>query len=443
MNIAQRLDRLPLTRTHWTIVMVTGIGWLFDSMDVGLITFLMPSIQKEWGLLPTQLGLIGSIGMAGMAVGAAASGMVADRWGRRNVILLTLILFGLFTGLCGLSTGLVMLMTARFFVGAGLGGELPVASTLVSEFSPSKVRGRLVVILESFWAWGWIAAAMVAYLLVPLYGWRVAFFIGAIPALYAAYLRRAIPESPLFLERQGRFEEADSIVTKMEEEAGVVTVEKERGHFNKGSGTTLSDLWSGQHWRSTLTTWVLWVGMNFGYYGFVTWIPTLLVNAKGFIIIKSLKYVLLMSFAQLPGYFSAAWLIEKIGRKAVLIVYLAGTALSAYFFGQSNSVNDILTWGCLLYFFSLGAWGCVYAYTPENYPTGARGTGVGWAAAVGRVGAIAAPYAVGLLYQTYGKDVGYTSVFFLLTLVFAVTALVVWIFGTETMGKTFNELEAH
>lgn len=440
MNIAQRLDRLPLTKTHWMILMATGLGWLFDSMDVGLVAFVMPAIQKEWQLLPTQLGMIGSIGMAGMAIGAATSGMFADKYGRRTVILFTLVLFGLATGFCGLATGLSMLLVARFFVGAGLGGELPIASTLVSEFAPSNVRGRMVVLLESFWAWGWIAAALVAYLLVPTYGWRFAFFIGAIPALYAAFLRRAIPESPRFLERQGRYEEADAIVTRIENEAGLTTEKKEKTSFTGNYRLTLAELWSSQYWRRTLALWVLWLGINFGYYGFVTWIPTLLVTAKGFLIIRSLAFVLIMSFAQLPGYFSAAWLIEKIGRKPVLIIYLTGTAVAAYFFGQSQSVNQIMIWGCLLYFFSLGAWGGVYAYTPENYPTRARGTGSGWAAAVGRLGAIAAPYAVGAIYQAYGKAVGYTSVFIMLTAVFAVTALVILIFGVETLGKSLDEI---
>jgi len=438
MNISQRLDRLPLTKTHWAILMATGIGWLFDSMDVGLIGFVMPALAKEWALQPTQMGLIGSVGMIGMAIGAATSGIFADKWGRRTVILFTLVMFGLFTGLCGLATGLTMMLVARFFVGAGLGGELPIASTLVSEFAPAKVRGRMVVILESFWAWGWIAAALIAYLLVPTYGWRVAFFLGAIPALYAAFLRRAIPESPRFLERQGRNEEADAIVTRLEKEAGITTDKKEFLTNVEKYKLTLAELWSDKYWRRTLTLWVLWLGINFGYYGFVLWIPTLLVTTKKLMIIKSLQYVLIMSFAQLPGYFSAAYLIEKIGRKAVLVIYLAGTALSAYFFGQSDSVNDIMLWGCLLYFFSLGAWGGVYAYTPENYPTRARGTGSGWAAAVGRIGAIAAPYAVGAMYQAYGKSAGYTSVFIMLTAVFAVTAAVVWIFGEETLGKTLD-----
>ncbi|AQS58123.1 MFS transporter [Desulforamulus ferrireducens] len=438
MNIAQRLDRLPVLSSHWYILLATGIGWLFDSMDVGLVSFVMPAIQEDWGLSPTELGLIGSVGMVGMAVGAAFSGMLADKYGRRQVILFTLVLFGLATGLAGLATGLTMMLVARFLVGLGLGGELPVASTLISEIAPRSVRGRFVVLLESFWAWGWILAALVAYLLVPEYGWRTAFFIGALPALLAVFLRKAIPESPRFLVQKGDYQGADAIVSRLEQQAGIKLSEAEKTRsFTIDKGISLGELWSPSLWRRTLTLWILWLGINFGYYGFVMWIPTLLVG-KGFLIIKSLQYVLLMTLAQVPGYFTAAYLIEVIGRKAVLIIYLAGTAVAAYFFGQSETVRDILVMGSLLYFFSLGAWGAVYAYTPENYPTNSRGTGVGWAAAVGRLGAIAAPYLVGLVYQMTGVQSGYTAVFFMLTLVFAVTALAVLLLGTETLGKALD-----
>ncbi|ABO50053.1 major facilitator superfamily MFS_1 [Desulforamulus reducens MI-1] len=436
MNIAQRLDRLPLVPMHWSILIATGVGWLFDSMDVGLISFVMPALQRDWGLSPAQLGLIGSVGMVGMALGAALSGSFADRYGRKKVILFTLVLFGLATGFAGLATGLTTMLLARFLVGLGLGGELPVASTLVSEISPLLVRGRFVVLLESFWAWGWIVAALIAYLLIPEYGWRVAFFIGAVPALAAVFLRQAIPESPRFLIQKGRYEEADAIVSLMEQQAGMeISKENKTKTQAKENGGTFSDLWSVQLRRRTLTLWILWLGINFGYYGFVMWIPTLLVG-KGFIIIKSLQYVLLMTLAQIPGYFTAAYLIEVVGRKVVLTIFLAGTAISAYFFGQSDTVREIMVAGSFLYFFSLGAWGAVYAYTPENYPTISRGTGVGWAAAVGRLGAIAAPYLVGVVYQAQGKESGYTTVFLMLTVVFAVTALAVLFLGQETRGRS-------
>ena len=441
MSISDRLERLPLVRLHWTILLLCGIGWMFDSMDVGLVSFVMPAVQKQWSLNPSQLGILGSITMVGMCVGAAGVGILADKWGRRQTILLTLVLYGVMTGLAGLSTGLVMLLVLRFFVGIGLGGELPVASTLVAEFSPAKLRGRMVVLLESFWAWGWILAALISYLVIPVYGWRVAFFLGAVPALYAAYLRKSLPESPRFLELAGRKQEAEQIVSQMEKAAGIEPSKEmpATAPAAKMGSMGLAQLFSSVFLRRTVCLWILWFGINFGYYGFVIWIPTLMVG-KGFILIKSLQYTLIMTLAQLPGYFSAAYLIEVIGRKAALVIYLLGTALAAHFYGLSGSVTQILIWGCLLYFFSLGTWGVVYAYGPELYPTEARGSGVGWAAAFGRIGAMAAPFVVGLIFQLYDKDTGYSVVFGVLTGVFVVVALSVLIFGVETKGKTLDEL---
>nr|MBP6491556.1 MFS transporter [Clostridia bacterium] len=218
-HIANRIDRLPSTPMLKKILMLTGIGWMFDAMDQGMVAGVMASIGADWQLSTDQLAFLGSSGMLGMILGAALSGMAADKWGRRNVVMLTLVIYGVASGLSGFAMNYTMLLICRFLTGFGLGGELPAASTLISEFSPKKIRGRYVILLESFWAWGWILSALVAYLLIPAYGWRVAFWVGAIPALFAAYLRKAVPESPRYLEVAGRHEEADQLVRKMEKQA--------------------------------------------------------------------------------------------------------------------------------------------------------------------------------------------------------------------------------
>ncbi|WP_089611895.1 MFS transporter [Dehalobacterium formicoaceticum] len=441
-KITARIDNLPNTPMMWKILIIVGFGWMFDAMDQGMVAGVMAAIGKDWQISTGQLGLLGSSGMLGMAIGAALSGMAADRWGRKKVITWTLIIYGLASGLSGFSTNFTMLLVLRFITGFGLGGELPAASTLVSEFSPTRVRGRNVIFLESFWAWGWIVASLVAYLLIPVYGWRVAFWIGAVPALFAAYLRRVVPESPRYLEAVGKIEEADALVRRMEEEAGIVcevNSYEEEPEVVKTQRITFKDLWSKKYIRSTIVLWIIWFGINFGYYGFVLWTPTLLVD-RGFDLVKSFEYTLIMCLAQLPGYFSAAFLVERIGRKKVLSVYFAGTAIAAWLFGHAGSTNEVLLFGCLLYFFSLGAWGCVYAYTPEVYPTVARVSGAGWATAFGRVGAFTAPFIVPIIYNYFGTDVGYTYVFIMLTLVFILVALVVAILGKETMGKTLEEI---
>ncbi len=446
LNIVERIDRLTTTPLLKKVLLLTGIGWMFDAMDQGMVSGVMAAIGKDWALTTSQLGLLGSIGMLGMALGAALSGMAADRWGRKTVIMWTLIIYGVASGLSGFAVNYSMLLVLRFVTGFGLGGELPAASTLVSEFSPTRSRGRNVIFLESFWAWGWIAAALVAYLLIPVYGWRMAFWVGALPALFAAYLRSAVPESPRYLEAVGKIEEADALVSLMEKQAGITG---KTGHnFTEAQKrvtkvrVSFLELWSKKYIRSTVVLWVIWFGINFGYYGFVLWTPSLLVG-KGFALVKSFEFTLIMCLAQLPGYFSAAWLVERVGRKVVLSSYFAGTAVAAWLFGHAGSTNEVLLFGSLLYFFSLGAWGCVYAYTPEVYPTAARASGSGWAAAFGRLGAFTAPFIVPVIYNFYGKQAGYTYVFIMLTAVFAIVSVVVAVVGKETMGKSLEEISGN
>jgi len=442
LGIAQRIDRLPMTKSLWKLLGLVGIGWLFDAMDQGMVSGVIAAIGDDWVLTIGEKGWLQSAGVFGMILGAALSGIAADRLGRRAVIMWTLLIFSIGSLLSGFALNYPMLIASRFITGFGLGGELPAASTLVSEYSPVKHRGRNVVILESFWAWGWIAAALVSYLAIPALGWRAAFFIGAVPALFAAFIRMAVPESPRYLEERGRYTEADALVGKLEGEAGIAyngeIANSAAGKASKPSMLkSIGSIWTREHRRATAVLWVIWFGINFGYYGFVLWTPSFLV-AQGLDLVKSFQFTLIMCLAQLPGYLVAAVLIERIGRKPVLTIFMAGTAVAAWLFGHAGTVGESLGFGCLLYFFALGAWGCVYSYTPELYPTSIRGIGVGWAAAFGRIGAFVAPLIVPVLYKWFGEAAGFTLVFVILTAVFLIVALTVLIFGTETKGKSLK-----
>jgi putative MFS transporter len=419
---------------------------MFDALDSGLVSFVLAVLAKEWLLTPGQTGWVGSAGMAGMFFGAIASGMLADRLGRKTVFLATLLVFSISTGLCGLAAGFLSLCALRFLVGFGLGGELPVASALVSEFAPSAHRGKLVVFLESFWAFGWAAAALVAWLFIPVYGWRAAFFLGALPALYTLYLRRGIPESPRFLLARGRADDAERIVAAIERECGVASppaAMEEAPAMGAGpvpGETGLRALWSPARARRTAMLWVLWFSMVYSYYGIFIWLPTLLV-ASGHTIVKSFEYVLIITIAQIPGYFSAAWLVDRLGRKPVLAVYLFGCAAACAGFGFLASTDvSIVVWGCLISFFNLGAWGVVYTYTPESYPTALRASGAGWAAGIGRIGGILAPLAIGwILAARPGNSAlvfGHVAAL-LLVAVGTVLAL-----GEETRGRSLESLSS-
>jgi putative MFS transporter len=404
---SERLDRLPFTPLHRRLVVIAGAGWAMDAMDVGLISFVMASLAVQWSLDGGTLSLIGSVGFVGMALGASLGGSVADRVGRRFVFAATLLIYGVATGAAALSWSVASLLFFRFVIGFGLGAELPVASTLVSEFAPARIRGRVVVMLEAFWAVGWILAALIGTYVIPRSdnGWRWAFAIGALPALYSGIVRRALPESVRFLERRGKTDEAEAVVRRFEAAAGVPhpqrVVEAPRSASTEPR-LGLRELWRGTLARRTLALWLVWFGINFAYYGAFIWIPTLLTG-RGFSLVKSFEYTLIITLAQLPGYAVSAWLIEKWGRRPTLAAFLAGSAAAAVMFAVADSRDAILVAGCLLSFFNLGAWGAVYAATPEVYPTSVRATGAGWAAGFGRIASIIAPLCVPPLLNAGGS----------------------------------------
>ncbi|WP_427384317.1 MFS transporter [Janibacter sp. G56] len=410
---SERLERLPFTRRHGRLLVGSGVGWALDAMDVGLISFIMAALAQQWLLTPTELSWLGSIGFVGMALGASLGGLLADRIGRRSVFSLTLLVYGLATGASALAGGLAALLALRFVVGLGLGAELPVASTLVSEFAPTKIRGRMVVILEAFWAVGWLLAALIATFVVPVSddGWRWAFAVGLVPAFYAVVVRRGLPESVRFLEAKGRTEEAERVVRDFEESAGIAApaapAASPQPAVTRTAAPGFGDLFGGAHRRRTIALWLTWFGVNFAYYGAFIWIPTLLV-AQGFPLVKSFEFTLIITLAQLPGYAIAAVLIEVWGRRATLATFLAASAVAAVLFGRADTETGILIAGCALSMANLGAWGALYAVTPEVYPTRMRATGAGAAAAFGRIASIAAPLTVPVLKGAGGTALVFT-----------------------------------
>lgn len=441
---ADRLGRLPYTRRHTRLLVGSGTGWALDAMDVGLISFVIVVLAEQWQLSTSERSWIVTVGFIGMAIGATLGGRLADRFGRRAVFAATLVVYGLATGASALVGGLAVFLVLRFLVGLGLGAELPVASTLVSELSPTRVRGRLVVLLESFWAVGWILAAVIGFYVVPRGddGWRWGLALGLVPAVYAVVVRFGLPESAAWLESRGRHAEAEEVVRGFEESAGVApgtTTKGESAPFAtaepgpaEADPTEPPGLWSAGLRRRTLGIWLVWFGVNFSYYGAFLWIPSLLV-ARGHDVTTSFGYTLVITLAQLPGYALAALLVEVWGRRGTLALFLVGSAVAAWFFGQSDSATSIIVAGSALSFCNLGAWGALYAITPEIYPTRVRGAGAGAAAGFGRLASIAAPLTVPFFLERGGDD-GDVVVFSLFTAAFVLAAAAAFLLP-ETRGR--------
>ncbi|MDR2379383.1 MAG: MFS transporter [Bifidobacteriaceae bacterium] len=439
---SRRLDSLSFNRLHGRLLWGSGVGWAMDAMDVGLISFVLVALPESWNVTATDKSWIASAGFAGMAIGASLGGMIADRLGRRQVFASTLLVYGVATGASALAWGVGALIGLRFVVGLGLGAELPVASTLVSEFSPPRIRGRVIVWLEAFWAVGWTAAALIGYYIAApagvfgSAGWRWALVIGAAPALYAVVVRRSLPESIRFLESKGRFDQAERVVAAFESAARTAPApggqpdpatsaagpgEGQGGGEVEPVRAKPSALFRGGLARRTVAIWAVWFCVNFSYYGAFTWLPSLLV-ADGVTVTKSLGYTLVITLAQLPGYACSAWLIERLGRRVTLTVFLVGSAAAAGLFSQAGAPNAIIAAGMALSFFNLGTWGALYAITPEIYPTRLRGTGAGWAAGFGRVASIVTTLATLPLHQALGT----AWVFAIFAAFFVIAAAAAW-----------------
>jgi len=414
------------------LLLAAGGGWLFDAMDLLLLGSVLAAVGREWHLSKPVVGGIITANLIGMFLGASLSGIVADRFGRKAVFTWTLLAYSLLTGVSAFAWSAGALALIRFFAGLGLGGELPVASTLVSEFAPAQNRGRTVVLLESFWAYGTVLAALIGALVVPLAGWRVALLIGVLPALYVFVIRRAVPESPRYLLAQGRGAEAREVARV----AGI-GYEAQPG----AARASLRDLFAPAFAKRTVMLWLLWIALVFSYYGIFTWLPSLL-TAKGFTLQQALWLNLAIAVFQIPGYYAAAALVDRAGRKPTLVAFLACAAIGSFFFAGATlaaapSAVAVIGWGAVIAFFNLGAWGVTYTYTPEQYPTAIRASGAGLAAGAGRLVGAFAPAIVGAMLLRFGSPY---SVFVVFAAVMLAGAIVVLVLGEETRGKSLEEI---
>jgi MFS transporter, putative metabolite:H+ symporter len=375
------------------LLLICGLGWAADAMEVLLVSFAMPQMAAEWSLSKAQTGLLATAIFIGMLAGALVWGRLADKIGRRVCFILTIAFYSLFGGLSALSPSFEWFLALRLMTGFGVGGALPVDYGMYSEYLPPENRGRRLVFLESFWALGSILAALIAWLIAPRFGWRWMFAFSALPGFILLAVRSGVPESPRFLFSRGRNAEARAVLEKVAAVNGTRLPEGELGlpaAEPPAARSRATDLLSPKLRRTTLFLWLVWFMISIGYYGAFTWLPSWF-RAKGFALPSVYLNSLIMALAQIPGYFSAAWLVERWGRRRTLGVYLVASGAFAWLFALAATPTEVLSAAVLLSFFALGAWGALYAYTPEAYPTSIRTTGIGAASAMTRIAGAIAP----------------------------------------------------
>lgn len=386
----QAIESVGFGRFQKKLMVICGLGWAADAMEVLLIAFVLPAVGQEWGLSDTQKGLLGTAVFIGMLIGAWGWGWISDRVGRKTGFISTVAIDSVFGLLSAFSPSFAWLLILRALTGIGVGGTLPVDYSIFAEYLPAKSRGRYLVLLESFWALGTIAAAGLAWLIVPRIGWRWLLAVSAIPGIIIFFIRRGIPESPRYLLVSGRTAEARKVLERVARENGVTLPAGKILPPPPAKRGKISDLWSPRLVRTTLLLWIVWFAISLGYYGIFTWLPSYF-RLKGMELLPIYQNTFILALAQIPGYFSAAYLVEKIGRRITLVVYLIASGIFTYLFALASNLPLIVGMASWMSFFTLGAWGVIYAYTPESYPTTLRTTGMGAASGWTRIAGAIAP----------------------------------------------------
>ncbi|WP_347449303.1 MFS transporter [Pantoea stewartii] len=447
MSLLYRLDRLPISNPHYMLLIIAGLGYTFDGMDVAIIAFLLPSVRHVWSLSGAELGLIGSATPIGVLFGALIAGYIGDRFGRRAVMCWALALYCVMTLIAALSPNYAVFVLARILAGMGTGAESVIIAPYLSEFIPPKRRGWFIGSLAGFFSFGFVGAALIGRFIIPEFddGWRYAQMLTALPIVMLLWWRRSLPESPRFLINKGHIDEARTIVEKLEKQVIASTgkdlppiKEIERGESYpyslppQGVRQSLLIMFSTSMRRQKT---IIWFVVTFCYYGFFAWIPSLLVD-RGFTVTRSFGFSIIIYLAQIPGYFSAAIFSDWIDRKRTIALYLAGSAASAWCLSQSSSVDSIVASAAIMSFFLNGCYAGLYAYTPESFPTSIRATGCGFASAFGRLGSIMAPSIIGVFYTS----LGFAGVFTMTGLVLVTGVFVLLVWGLSTRGYSLEDL---
>ena len=441
-TIAARLERLPYSQWHITITIVLGVAIFFDSFDSLTIAYVLPVLIRDWHIPPGSIGGLISIANFGQALGALTFGAIAERIGRVPTARIAIALFAVMSLACAFTTNYHQLFVCRFIEGIGLGGEIPVASTYISEILRADRRGGRFLTYQIIFPVGLLMAGIAGASVVPRFGWQWMFIIGALPAIVALVMQRYCPESPRWLAAKGRLAEADTIVTEIERVvsrngARPLPPVPELAVQPLGKPTRWQELFEGQYRSRTLLVWVLWASCYIIAYGLQGWIPTLYREVYHLPLQQSLNYAIFSPVGSLIGSLICAFLIDRTGRRYwfTAAFFLTATGLIwLWGVGADTALGLLLGFGfCSMWLGSMNM--TIFLYTAEIYPTRMRALGVSWASFWLRAAATVGPLIVGFALPRYG-----ISGVFLTFSIFAIIGCIAATFMIETRRRVLEEV---
>jgi putative MFS transporter len=437
-EVVARIERLPISPWHVRTRIIIGVATFFDAFDALAIASVLPVLRPLWHLEPPQIGALFSSGYVGQLVGALLFGLIAERLGRVKAIVWATALFAVMSLVCALAWDYHSFLVARVVQGIGLGGEVPIAATYISELARAKGRGRFVLLYELVFPCGLVAAGLIGLWIVPRFGWQYMFVIGAAPALLALVMQPLLPESPRWLAERGRKEEAELALARIEQatqqSTGRPLPPPQPVVHTEARAPSLSDLFGPGYLRRTLVVWVIWFVTYFMNYGLVIWLPTIYTGVFKLPLDRALQYGLITQAVGFVGAFICAMTIDRVGRRPWFAFALAANAfaLAGLFLVGADSAQRVLAFVSCGYFFvsvlSIG----VYVYTPELYPTRMRALAVGTATAWLRLASIIGPWVI------VGLPLG--KAFLTFAVAAAIGAVITGAFAVETKGRVLEDV---
>ncbi|TAM82551.1 MAG: MFS transporter [Acidobacteria bacterium] len=448
-GIGERLDRLPWTGFHSRVTLALGIGWLLDAFEVNVIGNVLGILKKLWHVTDVQASALVTVWLVGIMIGALLFGYLADRFGRRKLFILTLLLYSGFTVVSALSPGYYFFMVFRFLTAIGVGAEYSAINAAIGEIIPARFRGRANATVMNFWPVGSILAALLSLyfinLLPPSVGWRFAFGLGAIVALFTIWARRTLPESPRWLLGRGRRQEALQVMQQ---------IESGTGHFDftdsqARRADTISAGFFSQVWllvREHPGRLALGSLLDFseaaGYYGIFAFLPLVVLPHVNISDERVPWFFLIGNLGAVAGGALAAVALDKAGRKWTVTLFYLLAAVSMLVMGAATlhrSAEGVLAAFVVVNFCATGSWVSAYPTFSEIFPTRLRSTGIGFSVAFGRIGAAISPLVLVVLAERASVMDAFAVLggFYVL----GVVGMIPWIlWGPEGRGKALEIL---
>ncbi|MCY1408901.1 4-hydroxybenzoate transporter PcaK [compost metagenome] len=398
VNIYALVGDSKFNRFHGRILFWCMLILIIDGYDLAVVGAALPAIMQDMNVDPTSAGIMAGSALLGTMLGAIFLGTLADRIGRPRMIAICVALFSIFTAVAGFTDNPVSFSIARFIAGLGIGGVLPVCTAQMGEYSPLKLRNRLITLVFAGYSVGGILVALTAKQLIESYGWQWVFYVAGLPVLLIPFILKSMPQSIGYLLRNGRQDELREIVGKIEPGRAVADTLVVTGNVavQNTEATPVRDLFKQGRGFSTVMIWTAFMTGLFMVYALNSWLTKLMAMA-GFSLGSALNFVIVFNLGSIAGAMVGGWLSDKLSIKHVLVCFYITGAIALTLLGYTRDTTALFAVVFLVGASTLGTQLLAYAYAGDFYPSEIRSTGVGFASGVGRIGAIVAPVLIGWL----------------------------------------------